>query len=170
MSQGKGISDAVRESISTWITSDLVRILWSQFPDKDTMSEYGFRRRLESDREWARRVRRLNGTGGWERDYDCKAFPRGVVGLRVHTDTNDEYIKYVTFRINGKLIGGGVVNVPSVLIQGIGVRRTIRTTDTGISEATPRFRPFTAEQILQLSTELEYGDASIMDRMFEERD
>lgn len=117
---------------------------------------------------WVRRVRR-GIANGWERDYDCKGFG-GRVGLRVHTDAADRYIKYVTFRVDGKLIGGGVVNVPSVLVgQASLMGRKIQNASFAATEATPRFRPFTASELAKLTTELEYGDGGIIDSMFEER-
>jgi len=165
MSQGKGISDAVRESIRDWITPDVAEKIRSA-----AKTDYqNFIYQLRDAKSWVRRVRR-GIANGWERDYDCKQIPGGRVGLRVHTDSADRYIKYVTFRVDGKLIGGGVVNVPSVLVgQASLMGRRIQNASFAATEATPRFRPFTASELAKLTTELEYGDSGIIDSMFEER-
>jgi len=162
VSQGKGISDAVRESIRDWITPDVTSKISSAA--NGNIQTY----LLRDAKSWVRRVRR-GIANGWERDYDCKGFG-GRVGLRVHTDAADRYIKYVTFRVDGKLIGGGVVNVPSVLVgQASLMGRKIQNASFAATEATPRFRPFTATELAKLTTELEYGDGGIIDSMFEER-
>jgi hypothetical protein len=164
MSQGKGISDAVRESISTWITTDVASKI--QIASGSPGSIQGYQ--LRDAKGWVRRVRR-SIAGGWERDYDCKQVPGGRVGLRVHTDSADEYIKYVTFRVDGKLIGGGVVNVPSMNLDNRFNRNArIQNPTFTSSEAKPKFRPFTADELHRLSTTLEFGGAS-MDSMFEDR-
>jgi hypothetical protein len=163
MSQGKGISDAVRESISSWITEEVATkiVVAAKRPIQLYL--------LRDAKSWVRRVRR-GISNGWERDYDCKHISGGRVGLRVHTDAADRYIKYVTFRVDGKLIGGGVVNVPSVLVgQASLMGRKIQNASFASTEATPRFRPFTASELAKLTTELEYGDSGIIDSMFEER-
>lgn len=161
--KGKGISDAVRESIRDWITPDVASKISSAA--NGNIQTY----LLRDAKSWVRRVRR-GIANGWERDYDCKQIPGGRVGLRVHTDSADRYIKYVTFRVDGKLIGGGVVNVPSVLVgQSSVMDRKIQNASFTTTEATPRFRPFTASELAKLTTELEYGDSSIIDSMFEER-
>jgi AMMECR1 domain-containing protein len=47
--------------------------------------------------------------------------------------------------------------------------RKIQNASFATTEATPRFRPFTASELAKLTTELEYGDNGIIDSMFEER-
>jgi hypothetical protein len=133
VSQGKGISDAVRESIRDWITPDVASKISSAA--NGNIQTY----LLRDAKSWVRRVRR-GIANGWERDYDCKGF------------------------------GGGVVNVPSVLVgQASLMGRKIQNASFAATEATPRFRPFTASELAKLTTELEYGDGGIIDSMFEER-
>lgn len=163
MTQGRGISDAVRESIEVWVTDEVMAILQNE--TKGTVSRWAMR----NSKNWVRRGRRNLPAGGYERDYECKN-TNGRVGLRVHTDASDEHIRYVTFRVDRKLIGGGVVNVPSVLVGHV-TNRSRRIQDANFSASateTPRFRPFTTEEITKLSHSLEYGDRAIED-MFEER-
>jgi AMMECR1 domain-containing protein len=47
--------------------------------------------------------------------------------------------------------------------------RKIQNASFAATEATPRFRPFTASELAKLTTKLEYGDGGIIDSMFEER-
>ena len=159
---GKGISDAVRDSICDWITADVEK----KIIGASKAPLYGYQ--LRDPKSWVRRVRR-GISNGWERDYDCKQVS-GRVGLRVHTDSADRYIKYVTFRVDGKLIGGGVVNVPSALIgQASLMGRRIQDASFTTSETKPKFRPFTASELATLTTRLTFGDDAIIDSMFEER-
>ena len=88
MSQGKGISDAVRESIRDWITPDVASKISSAA--NGNIQTY----LLRDAKSWVRRVRR-GIANGWQVDYDCKGFG-GRVGLRVHTDAADRYIKHAT--------------------------------------------------------------------------
>jgi len=93
----------------------------------------------------------------------------GRVGLRVHTDAADRYIKYVTFRVDGKLIGGGVVNVPSVLVGQASLMagrfRTLRLRQLKQRRGSVHSPPVS----WPTDHELEYGDGGIIDSMFEER-
>jgi len=162
MSQGRGISDAVRNAIHEWITDGLVETLFSNYSPGGSKQAFAYR--LRSDKDWVRRARR-NHVKGFERDYDCKSFPAGIVGLRVHTNLQDDVIKYVTFRVQGKLVGGGTVHVPSVLASQKGRVATIggRTTNPQ-----PTFVPFTKEQLHKLETEMEYG-SGLLSAMMEDR-
>jgi hypothetical protein len=169
-----GISDAIRDLIGTWLTQEVVDRLWDAFPNRGNMPISNFRRKLQEDKSWARRARRKH-SGGHERDYECKQFASGRVVLRVHTDSADRYIKYVTFKIDGKIIGGGVVNVPSVLV-GDGKRSgpqtkesTSKATPAVPTPTTPQFKPFTAAELLRLPIELEYDDWIVADLMFSGR-
>jgi hypothetical protein len=169
MSSGKGISDAVRGAIREWITADVSNRLWEEFKKFGaTQTQNSFQSRLRQADYWVRRVRRGH-ISGWERDYDCKAFPRGVVGLRVHTDQDDRYIKYVTFRVNGKLIGGGEVRVPSVFLSQAGRNASIKNQRFESLAPASNFRPFTADELHQLEVQAEYGEAGVLGTMFEER-
>ena len=178
MSQGKGISDAVRGAIREWITPDIIDQLWaanaplavatSNSASYLPRSKDVFTREVRGADYWVRRVRRRI-SNGWERDYDCKAFPRSVVGLRVHTNLADTNIRYVTFRMNGRLIGGGVVSVPSVLVSQRGRNAAIQDKSFTVARpAAPTFRPFTADELHQLATDVEFGSGTF-DSMFEDR-
>jgi hypothetical protein len=85
MSQGKGISDAVRRAIQEWMVPEIL----------DSISAaLGFtvhRHELGNPRDWVRCARRLNPNGtGWERDYVRRAFP--PVTPRVHTNTQEKML------------------------------------------------------------------------------
>ena len=177
MSQGKGISDAVRGAIREWITPDIIDQLWaanaplavatSNSASFLPRSKDVFTREIRGADSWVRRVRRRI-SNGWERDYDCKAFPRSVVGLRVHTNLADTNIRYVTFRMNGRLISGGVVSVPSVLVSQRGRVAQLSDVTFANTPATPGYRPFTADELHQLATDVEFGSGTF-DSMFEDR-
>ena len=177
MSQGKGISDAVRGAIREWITPDIIDQLWaanaplavatSNSASYLPRSKDVFVREIRGADSWVRRVRRRI-SNGWERDYDCKAFPRSVVGLRVHTNLADTNIRYVTFRMNGRLIGGGVVSVPSVLVSQRGRVAQMSDVKFANTPATPGYHPFTADELHQLATDVEFGSGTF-DSMFEDR-
>jgi hypothetical protein len=157
VSNGKGISDAVRGAIDEWITPELVTEL------SKAAGRTFFAHNLNNASQWVRRVRR-GISNGWERDYECKAQPR--IGLRVHTDASDEYIRYVTFRVDGKFVGGGVVSVPSVNISQVGRQAQILAVNAKPSK--PKFKPFTAEQIRVLQNKMDFNHTTL-DCMFEDR-
>ena len=73
MSQGKGISDAVRESIRDWITPDVAE----KIRIAAKTDYHNFIYQLRDAKSWVRRVRR-GIANGWERDYDCKQLPGGL--------------------------------------------------------------------------------------------
>lgn len=165
---GKGISDAVRKSISTWITDDLARLLWEGAGQSEgtNWTAGQFRRRLQQGDEWKRDTRRRHPSGiGWYRPYRCKLISN--VALAVETNEADTAILYVKFFSAGKLVGGGTVNVPSVYFERGWTDRQVRNA-TFTETTTPAFKPFTPQEIAELQTNLEYGDASIFDRMMEE--
>lgn len=90
MSNGKGISDAVREAISDWMIPEITSAL--------KVSRW----QVDNPKSWVRRVRRRRDNGiGWERDYACKT--NAQIVLRVHTNEADTRINYVTFRVDNSV-------------------------------------------------------------------
>jgi hypothetical protein len=143
---GNGISDAVRNSITTWITVEIAEELRKAFPtylnDSRTL-----RSQLTINKNWSRKTRRKISTG-YERDYICTNIkPIGKINLKVHTDNEDKYIKYVTFYIDKTLICGGFVNVPSMNIKQIEKREI-----TNLKIYNSTFIQFTSEQFKQIET------------------
>lgn len=162
MSSGKGISDAVRNAIGDWITDDVISTLWSDFKNEGGISRSAFGARLRMDAFWVRRVRRGHSQG-WERDYDCKVFPKGTVGLRVHTNQEDTHIKFVTFKVGDRYVGGGKVHVPSMLVSQAGRKASIQ------NGKTPTFTPFSQAELEKLNTQRQFGESALLDMMMEER-
>jgi hypothetical protein len=168
MAQGKGISAAVRETIGGWITEELVDLLWNELKDKGSMTKPGFARRLRTEEDWVRRTR-TRMWSGWQRSYDCKQFATGPrtsrVGLQVHTNEVDTHISFVTFRVDGKLVGGGRVRVPSVNINEYASYSDRQIKRTG---ETATFRPFTTDELQKIENQMRCGDEAIR-ALFEER-
>lgn len=168
MAAGKGISAAVRDSIREWLTKPLVDLLWDKFDRKAGMMQYGFRRRLETEDAWARR-KRLRDGGRWMRTYDCKEFATGDrtsrVGLRVYTNSADTMIEYVTFLLDGKVVSGGKVKVPSV---NTGERVSWSDRQIKLDGETATFRPFSPDELAAIENHMRFG-AGTLDSLFEDR-
>jgi hypothetical protein len=175
MANGHGISDAVRGAINDWMVPEILT------PVSKALGKQVQGWQVNDAKQWVRKARRYNTTGaGWERDYVCKSF--GPLGLRVVTNDSDTHISYVTFRVNGKVIAGGAVNVPSVNISQAGYDATIQDLKKVTVTATVggktvakaegtviSFKPFTAKQLAQFEAELEFGAAGLIDRLMDER-
>jgi len=172
MGNGKGISDAVRGAINDWVVPDILNQISAAAGCKINRWD------VNDAKQWVRYVRRLNpNAAGWERDYRCKG--NGLLELRVHTNQQDTRIEYVTFRVKGKVVAGGAVDVPSVNISQAGrdTSMDLKVTAVAIKGSgsfvakTVAFKPFTAKQIAQFEAELEFGAAGLVDRMliFDER-
>jgi hypothetical protein len=151
---GHGISAAVRESISEWITNELVAQL-------EDVSGHEFDvYALQYEDSWVR-YRRARGGEGWERDYRCKTDER--VGLRVHTNSDDTTIKFVTFKVGNRYVGGGKVHVPSVFESQAGRKAKIQ------NGKTPTFTPFSKAELDKLNTQQTFGESALLSLMMEER-
>ncbi len=98
-----------------------------------------------------------------------QAIPGGRVGLRVHTDrpiatsSTSPSSRWQADRRRS----GQCAQRPGRTGQSDGPE--IQNASFAATEATPRFRPFTASELAKLTTELEYGDSGIIDSMFEEK-
>ena len=162
MSQGKGISDAVRGAVREWMTDDTVNFLYEQHKgaEKDAASYPSFARMIRQASEWVR-ISRSRGLKGWTRVYYSKLFNDRSITLHVNSNEQDTLIEYVTIRVRGKVIGGGTVNVPSVLVSQRGRKAGLQL--DGV------FVAFTADQVKKLQAEMEFGEAAVMDLLFEER-
>ena len=159
---GLGISDAVRNSILDWMTPEIVGQLKNKIPGADSWTSG----RLRTTTNWSRKARRKIATG-FERDYICTGIqPLGLVTLCVHTDIKDKYIKYISFRVDNKVVAGGFVNVPSVLISQAGRDRTIKDLEFAKETSVNKFVQFTAKQIKEIQDNLEWSNSL----KFEERD
>jgi hypothetical protein len=163
---GKGISAAVRGAIGEWMTADTIAILFDEYirtsklPKAYAMTDWQFSRRIREADEWVRIVR-TRGIKGWIRTYYTKNFPDRNVTLEIKTNEADTHIEYVTVKVNGVIIGGGKVRVPSVFESQDGRKAKLKL-DLA-------FIPFTKDQIKKLQAEMEFGDAAVMDLIFEER-
>lgn len=165
----KGISDAVRGAINDWITQPLKDILYAEYQKSGgKMSKVSFGNYVDYAEQWKRYSRGNDPNGdGFFRKYYCKAFDKGVVDLHVLTNYDDTKIKYVTFVVRGKLVYGGACNVPSTLWSQYGYNPTLKNVVSPTTTAA--FVPFSPAQLAKLSTQLEYGSISMIDRMLEER-
>ena len=163
---GKGISAAVRGAISEWMTSDTVAILFAEYSQiskqsgKFVLTDWQFNARIREADEWVRIVR-TRGVKGWIRTYHSKNFPDRSVSLEVKSNEADELIEYVTVKVNGKIIGGGKVKVPSVFVSQAGRKAGLKL-DLA-------FIPFTKSEIERLQAEMEHGEGAVLALLFEER-
>jgi hypothetical protein len=177
----KGISDAVRGAVNTWVTEPLLDLLWKEFSKtKPSMTRSTFGYRVRNAEAWSR-YKRGNEIGpGFWRLYYCKEFgAKGVVDLKVLTNGEsksgakdaDMRITYVLFYVNGKMVYGGAVDVPSTLFQKFGyvVPAQIDVAMKAGIKTTAAFVPFTEKQLAKLATQYEFGGMSAIDRMFDER-
>lgn len=164
MSNGHGISDAVRLAISSWVTADLTDLLYAALPETyKSIKQAVFRARLQRPESWVR-YNRTKESFGYKRRYHLKnSGIEDVVLLTVNTDSSDYRITFVTFSMNGQIIYGGKVDVPSVQLTG--ARRNVQI------QADDRltFTPFTREQLDRFRIELECGDAAVLGSIFTER-
>ena len=170
----KGISDAIRETINTWITDDLITLLFAQYEKSGgKLNPKSFAVRAKNADAWKRYKRGNDPQGtGFFRTYYCKDFgTKGVVDLRVLTNFDDTVIKYVMFYIDGKMVYAGACNVPSTRFPSYGYKPMLQNTvQANISTSTTvAFVPFTEAQLQKLATQYEFGGMGAIDRMFEER-
>jgi len=171
----KGISDAVRGEISTWVTEDLVALLFAAYQKTGgKMSMSSFRLRVQNAEAWKRYARPNDPNGpGFLRKYYCKEFgAKGIVDLHVITNLADNKITYVTFHVGGKMVYGGACNVPSTLFPQFSYKGKLTNTVTAGTtnvEMVAALVPFTEKQLQQLATQYEFGGTGAIDRMFEER-
>jgi hypothetical protein len=166
MSSGKGISDAVRGAIGEWMTDTTVGHLYTEYKNglpkgAFASSEQGFKRQIRSASDWVRITRRRHAKGGWVREYYSKNFSSRNVKLEVISDEADQYIQYVTVLVNGKMLGGGKVRVPSMLVSQSGRKAGL--------ELDLAFVPFSEEELAQLQAQMEYGEESVHAFIFLER-
>ena len=162
---GKGISAAVRGAVREWMTDDTVNVLFMEYEQlptsaKSALPHFTFQRRIREADEWVRIVR-TRGTKGWIRTYYSKNFSKRNVTLEVKTNEADELIEYVTVKVNGKIIGGGKVKVPSVFVSQAGRKAGLKL-DLA-------FIPFTKSEIERLQAEMEHGEGAVLALLFEER-
>lgn len=174
MSQGHGISDAVRGSINEWMTDRVVDILWKEAKARGMTSGEGlsyFRSKLRSADMWVRIARsRSDKWGVWKRTYYSKLFGRNSVGLTVLTNRakggkpEDMYIENVTITLGNKVIGGGRVSIPSVQLSQWDRRASIEG-----FESSSLFSEFSEDELARLTAELEFGEDSVLALIEEER-
>lgn len=162
---GKGISAAVRGAVREWMTDDTVNVLFIEYEQlpgaaSSKMNHWSFSRRIREAEEWVRIVR-TRGAKGWIRTYHSKNFPDRSVSLEVKSNEADELIEYVTVKVNGKIIGGGKVKVPSVFVSQAGRKAGLKL-DLA-------FIPFTKSEIERLQAEMEHGEGAVLALLFEER-
>lgn len=152
---GKGISAAVRGAIREWITTKTEAVLFGEYKKLPgaTTSEWGFGNRIRQADEWMR-IKRYKGTYGWIRTYYSKQFNDRSITLEVRTNADDQLIEFVTILVGGKVIGGGKVKVPSLLISQAG-RKAGLTLELA-------FTPFSEQELLELQSLMEHGDESGM--------
>jgi hypothetical protein len=159
MSQGRGISDAVRNSVREWIdpvTSDKVA-------KAAKISDGLARLVLRNPDNWARTARRFikNGLGtktGHSRTYRCNGLEASSkVELEAQTNVADDVIQYFVVRVNGKVIEGGVSNVTSVFKKGVKNQARVAVAFTTSAETkTAGFRHMSEEELRRLQTEVDF--------------
>lgn len=178
MSQGKGISDAVRGAVGSWVTQSLLELLYQKYTaGGGKLNQSQFAMRVRSAESWKRgnRTRDPNGPG-WLRNYYSLEFGgRGSTDVNLQVRTNsqaDTNISYVTFHVYGKLVSGGACDVPSVFFEKWGIDKSLKAMGAAPmlkTAATAAFVPFTDKQLAALATQLEFGRQATVDRLFEER-
>jgi hypothetical protein len=169
VSLGHGISDSVRDCISSWMTDKVINLLYEEA--KPTISKWNFGNKLRSSSEWKRISRRRSDkVGVWSRSYYSKLLGKNQVGLIVLTNKKsstkeeDMYIEYVTITLKGKVIGGGKVSVPSVKLSQKNKQVNIED-----FKSESLFTEFTASELANINSEIEYGEEGMMLVLFEER-
>ncbi len=168
MSQGKGISDAVRGSILEWMTQRVIAILFEESMklglESKSSSSASLASNLRNSEGWVRIKRARNPKGGWLRTYYSKRFGKNHAGLTVSSNELDTHIEYVTVTLANKVIGGGRVRVPSLLVSQFGRNAAIE----GFKEKSV-FTEFSELELKRLSAELEFGEDSVLALLTEER-
>jgi hypothetical protein len=160
--QGKGISDAVRSSVREWMTDETINTLSKEYSKGNpTQLPEAFKARVRSSEDWVR-ITRHGGTKGWIRTYYNKRFPKKNVTLEVKTNSEDTIINYVTVKVDQKVVSGGKIRVPSLLVSQAGRKAKIET------EPKAEFVPFTKEDLTKIQSSTKNSDEAI-ELLFEER-
>jgi hypothetical protein len=155
---GKGISEAVRQTIPEWMDTETVNLLTEASP---ALRGYT----LRDSKSWVRKVRRGNETGH-TRTYRNNAAPSSVnLDLEVRSNRKDDQIQYFAFRVGGKFITGGDCKVASVFASANSPNQA-RVTEKAEKKST--VRRLSQAEIDRINVQSEFGDG--FDRLFDERD
>lgn len=167
---GKGISQAVRDTIPDWMDDETADLILAELPRSGRSARWDLRNR----ENWIRNQRRKDPGGGFRRTFDNKAIREGsypnFVEIEVKTNSSDSMINYFAIKVNGKFVAGGDCRVASVFSG-----RASRSQDTakytypppcnrGIKLEQPKFRRFTQEEINQINDSIAVFDDEFSDR------
>lgn len=165
MSEGKGISDAVRGIAPQWFDASTVEKV-----TKAAHLSAWQARDLRSGKQWTRTRaegrRKASDGRGWVRRYYCKGINEDDVQLRIRCNADETKIIYFTIVAGGKTIEGGVTNVASVFFSSKDNEARVAAAATAEAK-TSGFRRMTAAELQQIQTE---NDFDTFADMFEQRD
>lgn len=158
MSQGKGISDAVRGIAPKWFDNETTEKV-----AKAAKLSYLEQMRLRTGDNWTRcrtagRRRAIDSKGGWVRKYYCKGVAEDKVNLVIRCNEEETKIVYFTITAGGKTIDGGVSNVASVFQSGKNNQARVAVAGSTKNEAEEEFRRFSAAELQRMQTEIEFDD------------
>jgi hypothetical protein len=164
MSQGKGISDAVRKIAPQWFDPETTEAA-REAAKLNGVEAY----ELNVGKNWTRKReggRRRNRSGeGWIRKYYCKGVREGRVELEIQCNEDESAIKFFTIRAGGKVISGGVSNVASMFHSQRNNKARVGE-DIAVAKK-EEFRRMTLAEIRRIDTLVDFD--SIADT-FEERE
>jgi hypothetical protein len=169
MSQGKGISEAVRGVVLEWLDDETIEQIAKALDPRQETSIY--RSYMRNTDAWVRKARRKSPSG-FTRTYRCNGLaPRLNVELEVRSNPSDTRINYYAFRVNGKFVVGGQASVASVNI-GSNSRDRARIGPTEFAQLNTSigsFRRMSEAELDKLNTEVRHGNDGAFDSLFEER-
>jgi hypothetical protein len=175
MAIGKGISEAVRNTVLEWLDSDTVTRITKEAKKKDPDFYYGDL--ICDNKAWVRKSRRKSPTGH-SRSYRCNLISGTDLELEVRSNPPDTRITYYAFKVNGKFITGGQSDVASVNVYSdkpnvakVGATAhasAVGTLESGVKTKIGGFRRLSEDEINKLNAQIE--SESTFDRLFEERE
>jgi hypothetical protein len=179
MAIGKGISEAVRQTVLEWLDSETIKKIAAE-ANKALKTERIWTTDMMDEKAWVRKVRRGDGVG-FTRTYRCNGLPSAAnVELEVRSNKPDTRINYYAFKVNGKFVAGGFSDVASVNVSSdrpnvakvgaTAAHGNVLSTPSGIQTKVGSFRRLSETELQKLNIQAEFSVEETFDRLFEDRD
>lgn len=159
---GKGISESVRNHVSTWVDDGLMDLIYPEYQKTGGKVLKGdLKLRMKRSEDW-KRDNRKKCANGYNREYHSDSITGGKSGkikLIVHSPTSDYSADSYVFMVDGKAVAGGKTKLKSVLYSKAVQDKKVETES---------FVKFTPAELQQIEAKMIYGDG--LDSLFTSRE
>ena len=156
MASGKGVSEAVRNHVGTWLNDvnllDQLFIAYEKSGGK--LKKEAFIQRIRKSDDWKRQSRKTTGSG-FTREYysDSLGGKSSKVRLLVHSPKSDYSADSYVFNVDGKAVAGGKTKLQSVFYS-----TKVKDEAANPVAQTATFTKFTKAELQAMETKMIYGD------------